>query len=120
MGGPQGIGMGQPSRLQQHQLGPQQQQQALSGLMTSVASGSEASGGSISVGSLSGRDTTSEQAASAYQLWQALAQAEAGQPMPQVPPSLPCQAHLPLHDRFPILLLISDKTSCLPSWESVW
>ena len=79
LGTAQGMGLGQAAGLGQPQLGAQQQ--GFGGLM---ASGSEGSGGSATAGSLSRQDMTSEQAASAHQLWQALAQAEAGQAIPQV------------------------------------
>ena len=80
--GMQGMGLGQASAAQSQagsQL-PTQQQPAYSSFM---GSGSEGSGGSASVGSQSRRDMTSEQAATAHQLWRALAQAE-GQAVPQV------------------------------------
>ena len=83
--GSQGVGLGQASGLQQHQLASQQQQ-AFGGLMSSSSGGSA---GSTSAGSLTRRDVTSEQAASAHQLWQALARADAGQPEPQVLNSRP-------------------------------
>ncbi|CAK0784210.1 hypothetical protein CVIRNUC_007414 [Coccomyxa viridis] len=79
--GMQGMGLGQASAAQSQagsQL-PTQQQPAYSSFM---GSGSEGSGGSASVGSQSRRDMTSEQAATAHQLWRALAQAE-GQAVPQ-------------------------------------
>ena len=81
LGTAQGMGLGQAAGLGQPQLGAQQQQQGFGRLM---ASGSEGSGGSATAGSLSRQDMTSEQAASAHQLWQALAQAEVGQAIPQV------------------------------------
>ena len=82
--GMQGVGMGLgQAPVAQPQAGaqlPAQQQPAYSSFM---GSGSEGSGGSASVGSQSRRDMTSEQAATAHQLWRALAQAE-GQAVPQV------------------------------------
>lgn len=82
LGGPRGMGMGAPTGLRLHAqpLPPQQPQQSFGGY---VASSSEGSGGSTSAGSMSRRDTASEQA-SAQQLCQALAQAETGQAIPQV------------------------------------
>ena len=85
LAGLQGMGLGQAPGLQQPHLGAGQQQGSL-GLM---ASSSDASGDSTSAGSLRGGDVISEQASSAHQLWQALAQAEAGQP-PQVRYIQPC------------------------------
>ena len=82
LAGSQGLGLGQASGLQQPQLAPQQQQAF--GLMSSSSDGSA---GSTSAGSLTMRDVTSDQAASAQQLWQALAQAKSGQPEPQVLPA---------------------------------
>lgn len=77
LAGSQGLGLGQASGLQQPHLTPQQQQAF--GLMSSSSDGSATS---TSAGSLTRRDVTSDQAASAQQLWQALGQA--GQPEPQV------------------------------------
>ena len=91
LAGSQGL-MGQPSGLQQSHLAPQQQQAF--GLMSSSSDGSATS---TSAGSLTRRDVTSDQAASAHQLWQALAQAEAGQPEPQV-----CNIRLDLRHLFPV------------------
>ena len=83
----QGMGLGQAPGLQQPQLGAQQQQ----GSGSLMASGSDGSAGSTSAGSLTRGDVISEQAASAQQLWQALAQADAGQLEPQVLHSQPVQ-----------------------------
>lgn len=89
LAGSQGLGLGQTSGLQ-HPQHASQQQQAF-GLMSSSSDGSA---GSTSAGSLTRTDVTSDQAASAHQLWQALAQADAGQPKPQVFHSCLNQQHL--------------------------
>ena len=86
LAGSQSLGLSQASGMQQPHLTPQQQQAF--GLMSSSSDGSATS---TSAGSLTRREVTSDQAA---QLWQALAQAEAGQPEPQVLHSRLCMQHL--------------------------